>query len=1001
MNVTYNNFSLSNLGEVSVTQKREFEGNEAPQRAKVSVMLKVCLYERSYGDNYALLEAARTALAIPNAVLFWQNSDTNEIYINQTATLTMEDLPEAWGTYYQEMNLSFFYYENLDVSAQNLPLTFTPDGGAAITFSNVTAWSDGISSERFSTLRKNRKETRGRLDVEGFIYGDGTQSLAVRRTAFAAQVAALRTAMNSAQGNLVFGASGQQIFSGSVRVTEFKAEVNQAITQIGFKFTAVYTLFPNEAGYATCEATAEQKINFSGESVLNLAGKILSQTEAAARVKLGTVLAAFLTQYGYASGAQQLEINSTANLISANADGDTFTELTFSASYRKWDPLNQMATFTATGNKTAIPFGNVKLWEDGYKAERFDQMRSERRHSTGSVQASGTYAGDASLALPQRRAALLAMQRRMKTECNNAEGKLVYGDWNQVVRIEDFIAHVNQAETGIDWAFSASYSLFPNEGGYVTCEFAADTRSDIETGDAFLTFTGEILAPNGALARAKLATLRAATLAIYGFTSGQQLKADSATHEISANGDVTSTVPEGIESAGDVAGVSFLKLTFNEEYRQRMAGTVLSSTYTINTRDETATNLLMTTYAGSVTATGASADAAMAAAIIRALAIGANKQSAIDASAFLKSQSLTVERRQTSATQPEEFVRVSFSYEYQSKLAAGRAYLEMNTQTLRSAFEPDSDSVSGFVVAKDFTTASAIYQQQVKALYTGRLIRTETLTQQTVEAEAPTGSTQIGGNIFGGVPGNPVATTDSLAFVAQQLRLEFSFTAHTNKPAGRVTARYAMSVSRDFRSLKCSSRLRGSVFALDRPTADTFLLVLTTPLGQLMESSRDEDHDYTPEADVFTKLDFDDLYEGRLTGVAGLIEMHVTESVTYSATRWAVQPIPRNSNGGGGVSILQDAGQTEGSRTVKGSVSSASRTLAEAWASRHQSMLTGDNDKGFYPQAPQLETEFDFAPRVDGIAEDGLAGAGTVNNVQIYRVNFSFSEILPNYLPVV
>lgn len=35
MKASYNNFPLSDLGEVTITQKREFEGGDAPQCAKV------------------------------------------------------------------------------------------------------------------------------------------------------------------------------------------------------------------------------------------------------------------------------------------------------------------------------------------------------------------------------------------------------------------------------------------------------------------------------------------------------------------------------------------------------------------------------------------------------------------------------------------------------------------------------------------------------------------------------------------------------------------------------------------------------------------------------------------------------------------------------------------------------------------------------------------------------------------------------------------------------
>ena len=60
---------------------------------------------------------------------------------------------------------------------------------------------------------------------------------------------------------------------------------------------------------------------------------------------------------------------------------------------------------------------------------------------------------------------------------------------------------------------------------------------------------------------------------------------------------------------------------------------------------------------------------------------------------------------------------------------------------------------------------------------------------------------------------------------------------------------------------------------------------------------------------------------------------------------------------------------------------------------------TGGRFGGFSPNAEVMEKDYEFAPRAENITENGLAGAGSVTNVQIYRVNFTFSEMLPNYLP--
>ena len=79
-----------------------------------------------------------------------------------------------------------------------------------------------------------------------------------------------------------------------------------------------------------------------------------------------------------------------------------------------------------------------------------------------------------------QRSSLIA---QLKREVNNADGTLTYGVaaqagqgnampyFQHVVRVDDSQAQINQAETGIEWSLSASYSLFPNECGYATTDF--------------------------------------------------------------------------------------------------------------------------------------------------------------------------------------------------------------------------------------------------------------------------------------------------------------------------------------------------------------------------------------------------------------------------------------------------------------------------------------------------------------------------------------------------
>jgi hypothetical protein len=970
MKLIYNSFDFATIGELGISETREMEGGpDLPQRAKVTLRAKVDLFQRSYDSNRQLIEQARTALQLPSAVLQWTNDAVGTDYCNQTATVLSHDLPEEWGEYHQCLNLVFTYYDQTPAGAANsIPLTFTPTGGGKVSLNAVFKWSHSAGVERFDPKRPHRKETRGKIHAEGLYLGDTTLALATRRTALAKAAADFNAGMNNAEGLLQFGVDGA-VFNGTVRMEEWNCEYDQGVNAVAFSFTAGYTLFPDETNYATAEFTSDEKDNFTGETVLTVAGKVQSQTEAAARVKLGAILLAVTSSLGYDKG-QPLTIESAPNTISANADGDTFTELAFTATYRKWRSTNRLATFTRTGGTAAIPLGNTRSWHLHYAATRFNEMRSQRRHSTGTIEASGTWAGDMSQNLTVRRTQLDALVTALNTEVNNADGTLKYGNFSQVVRVDDFRAEVNQEETGVDWTLTASYSRFPSEGGYCTTEFNVSQRADVESGDEFFSFTGRIQAQNGAAARAALATLRTSVLGIYGWSITQRLHDETTAQAIQANGDKTAGVSEGLEAA-TTDGTTFIELNWSEEYRRRQTGSLVSSTLQISQREDVPTQLLMTTYSGTVVAAGADADAAYATALAKAQALGANRSVNIDSTAYLRSSTVSFDQRQTQETNPWEFVRLTFSYEYQSKLAAGRAFLELTTTTNRDTFGMDIESCQGFVAARDQATAQGIYNTVVRAIYTNRLIHSETTGFSKTSVQS-SGST-----------------------VDQHLRMEFNLTVFSPKATGSVAFKYSVEVARDFMTLELRTSLRGSCYTPDRPTADAALAALLTALnlGTSLRSTRNEDREYSSGGvgTAMLKVDFEEDFVTRLTGVTGVLEMKLTEKVVYSGTRWAVQHLPFAGDGTGGISIPQPAGMEPGSRTVSGSVTAAARSTAESWARRQRSLLTGDADGHHFPQPEQMDVDYEFVPRVDGIS------TGTGQNVKLWRCSFQFGEILPNY----
>ncbi len=996
MNLFYDTLALHSLGELTISQARTYEGGESPQRCQVTLKVGIRMFERGYDANYTLAKQALEALRKQHGVLRWTNTESGRDYVNQTATVTTANSPEEWGEYDQTLELTFTFFEQ-NLNAQNLPLLFKRTGSdAQITFEQVLKFAESGNTERFTTLRAQRRETRGKVVVSGLILADASQALATRRSALTTALVRYREQMNGAEGTLQFGASGS-VFNRLVRVEEFTAELDQLANAINFSFTASYTLFPDEADYATVEYTVDQKDNLSGEETLAFTGKIQSPTETAARDKLTALTATVLTQYGYATASQLLRNDTTAAAVSANADGDTFTELTFTLEYRRWRTTNQQAKFTRTGKTVPIPFGNVRTWDVRYTARRFNEQRSQRQLAGGVIEASGTWTADPALTLADRRAALLAQQRAMLAEINGADGTLTYGDSTQVVRVENLTAQVGQTERGVDWSFTASYSLFPNEAGYATCDFSVAQNENAEDGEETLAFAGKILAPNGAAARAKLDLLRTSILGIYGYAATQKVRGGTTATGIDANGEKTATLNpaggtalEGLEAA-TTDGVSFIELAFNEEYRRRKSNLV-SWSMQVNVRDDVTTGLVATTYSGTVSASGANVAAAYAVALAKAEALGrtgietalADPSGTASPKGFLKSAQINWEQRQTRDDNAIEFVRLTFTYEYQSVLAAGRSYLEVSAQTAKDTFGADTETVSGFVVAADAAKANVFYLAEVRSAYNGTLIRNEATTTHKVRAEKNT------------------------ALTTQEVRLEFSFSVFKAKAVGSLAIRYSLNVTRDFLAAEKTTLLRGSVFAATSAAADT---ALTGFLGELAPGTairdvRTEDREWlsggpseeTP--GLFVKLDFDLTYVARLTGVSGLLEFRLTEEVQYSGTRWAVQPLPFtedpptgwNPNNppstSGGVAIVQPTGIEPGGRTVRGSVTAATRAACETWAKAQRALLTGS-----YPQPEKWDWDFEIVPRTQGL----ITGANP--DVRLHRLTFTFSEILPGNPP--
>jgi len=905
----------------------------------------------------------------------------------------------------------------------------------------------------------------------GWLLVDATLALADRRVALTAAKAAVMTALTSPEGLLQFGDEGS-VFNRVVRPERPSVTIDQLLYAVNWSFTASYTIFPDETDFATVDYNAEERDPATGETFLLLTGKITATNEATARAKLAALLPAAVEQYGYTGdNVVQMRNDTTPRLVSANTDGDTFTELSFTIEFKTWRTDNQEATFTKTGNTTPVPLGNVKDWTLSYQARRFNDMRSQRQRAGGTLSATGTLAGDPTDTLADRRAALLAAQMAMLNEVNGADGLLEYGAFEQVVRVDELRANINQAITGIDWTMSASYSLFPNESGYATCEFVATPRTDNETGEEMLNITGKILAPDETLARAKLALLLTKVAQQYGYTDDQVLRQDTKVNSVYANGDQTERLAGMEDETPGFEGTTFIELSFEQEYRRRLA-VLVSWTLQAASKSDGGTGLVMTTFTGSVVA-GGEIGAAYDAAVAKARWLATRGALGLGG-AVLLSEQLTWDSRQVTAEGIEEGVRLAFNFEYQGKLGAGWALVQVNTESTYMAIGVDTQGVSGAVVAMDEATARMIYAAAVRASYDEAMVTEERLRTAAVQYQMPAelgGTTDLTASqavtiqyqvTQNGVPvdltgldvtftwngetaaavvmeategqvaalltaeDTAVSGTYSLIFTAggvnygplnyevtatptpgtmttHWLRLEYSFSVLLPTRIGPAAGRYSLTVSNDYLTLMRRWQVRGSAYANTAANAKAFAETIsgvTVPeTASVLRKEHTQDLEWNGDpATGLTKLlkcDFEVEAVDKITGQTGVLECHVTESVKYSGTRWVTQPIPRASDGTGGVSIIQDAGLTEGGRTVKGSVTACDKATAVAWAIAQRMFLGTDADGNGYILPEETETEYEFVPRTDGVAMV-VGGEGQIN-VRLWRVSFTFGEILPNY----
>lgn len=658
------------------------------------------------------------------------------------------------------------------------------------------------------------------------------------------------------------------------------------------------------------------------------------------------------------------------------------------------DSTTLTATVTAGGvagvNYSPIPLGKVHKWKDEYRNNFYSDWKDIRQRSSGMVTCSGEIrqdTGETGVTTDGRLASVFSTLTALKTQLEAGRYiTLVYGPvgarlFDRAVKIESFTADIDQGPMVgvIKWHMTCSYTLFPNEPASAGCDFTTALSQDRENGRDTLSLTGTVTAQTEALAVSKLTTVESTMRTAYGFTAAQQLRYDVTKRWVSAK---DTEALSSTNSGASVAKTQFIELTFSCSWEKKTAD-ITTYNLTISDVDDLESGLITRTYAGSVTATSSTEEAAYTAALTLARSLGDKKYS------FRVSKSETRADRKT-AVGNKEFLRVDFSYSY--RLKGDRMFLSMSSSVSNDTFGETVRRVTGFVVASSLTTANTYYRNVVRSLYTNSHIRNETLDERSDYVQIGSAWTASPGS------GNEV----------MGLRLDFSLAIYEPKAEDTYAIKYAVDVVPDYVALTQTTTVMGVIVGDEdylkqtesgetNPLA-TFIDNLVTLYGAVRKKQ------LSYEKELINSSELDDAkmlsvrfgleFEKALPPEAQILKCQMREDITYSGTRWRVADNPSSTT----PSTIQNCGKTVGERSVTANITAATEYAAMVWAQRQHGStgIWGTWRTGItapatrYEQPMRIGISYEFAPLVDGVAR------GTGSNVQLVNMDLAFTELIPD-----
>lgn len=689
-------------------------------------------------------------------------------------------------------------------------------------------------------------------------------------------------------------------------------------------------------------------------------------------------------------------------------------------------------SFTPTGG-SAVTLGRVVGLNLAGTFTRPSEFRDLRSRVSGKASLTGKLDADPALDLTSRRAWLATQCAALETAFSAKAGTLVHGSFlNRLVRPTNYTAVVNQAEWCVDWTLDVEYNRFPDETDYLLVDYRVRQSVNREGGSVERTLSGTIKATNESAATAKLDALIAAQTAL----NFEELERE--------------TDPQTVETPD---GVSYLETAFSVRLRQRPASSSLvRGSFTVNDGEELPGGVVNRRYSGSVTlrSTVSWSDAYVAA-INFARSLGDNKHVfRLRRSLEIADNQQSFNR----VVSGNWLVTVNYSFEYRVKVDS-RFQWEVSIEAQKPRFGEQTLAVNGSITAFDRATADLhLTALKALLLPTGttNFLREERVVER--KEFAPRGTGMIGATpqnetlqvtnlgqgasattspgetyaaeVVGTLNGSPVGpqkthTASATYGVYQQfLRLEFSFVIATPRPANTdLAVRYSLTIETDILRLTKRTMIEGEIFAgnlADVAAARTHLLAgfNTGAFGQLTKQRTGERREkyigaagvtagYAPQGvalnvstgEAYTGLlvgyTFSDEYEGRLTGIAGVIECRLQERVTHSGANVVVQPTAFGND------TFQLCGVRSARRTLSGTVTAATEATCRAWA--HAALATPNwatASGASVSDPPEIGVNWDIEPRTE------LVARGVSANARLVQLEFSqqsYHEVLPYTAP--